>query len=183
MSHCNRSKVSLESYGNGGYATDGIETYLGVIRGTRREEGLEGVVAGEKETGKVDEELASNVEEDQEEVDSDQAEDHVDLGDIGLTLKVVEDRVLGELSEKMSVSNESFIAEACCHDTGVNRCWQLLSPSAPHAGWVCTQCSAQMCRGLELRGNSETETPHTITAGTTHLLVKLGNSVLGTVLE
>lgn len=101
MSHYNHSKVSNVSHEKGGHATEGIGTYLGVIRGTGREESLEGVVAGEEETGKVDEELASDVEEDKEEVDSDQAEDHVDLGDIGLTLKVVEDRVLGELSKKI----------------------------------------------------------------------------------
>lgn len=106
VSHWNRSTVSIDSHHSQGHATEGIETYLSVIRSTRREEGLEGVVAGEEETGKVDEELASNVEEDKEEVDSNQAEDHIDLRDIGLTLKVVEDRVLGELSEKMSVSND-----------------------------------------------------------------------------
>jgi len=75
-------------------------SYLSVIRGTRSEEGLKGVVAGEKETGEVGEELASNVEEDEEEVDSDQTKDGVDLGDRGLTLKVVEDGVLGELSHR-----------------------------------------------------------------------------------
>lgn len=47
-------------------------SYLSVIRGTRSEKRLERVVAGEKETGEVDEELASDVEEDKEEVDSDQ---------------------------------------------------------------------------------------------------------------
>lgn len=94
-----------------GHATEGIETYLGVIRGTRREEGLEGVVTWEEETGEVDEELASDVEEDKEEVNSNQAEDHVDLGDIGLTLKVVEDRVLGELSKK----NDSQQKKALSH--------------------------------------------------------------------
>lgn len=73
-------------------------SYLSVIRGTRSEESLEGVVPGEKETGEVGEELASDVEEDEEEVDSDQTQDGVDLGDRGLTLKVVQDRVLGELS-------------------------------------------------------------------------------------
>lgn len=73
------------------------KSYLGVILGARGEERLEGVVTGNQETGKVDEELASNVKEDQEEVDSDKAEDDIDLGDIGLTLKVGEDGVLGEL--------------------------------------------------------------------------------------
>jgi hypothetical protein len=115
---------------SGEKATEGFGTDLGVIRSTRREEGLQGVVAGKEETGKVDEELASNVEEDQEEVNSDEAKDHVDLGNTGLTLKVVEDRVLGELSENMSVSKESFIAQACCRETAVYGCWQLLASSA-----------------------------------------------------
>lgn len=61
------------------------------------EKRLKGVITGDQETGKVDEELASNVKEDKEEVDSDKAEDDIDLGDIGLTLKVGKDRVLGEL--------------------------------------------------------------------------------------
>lgn len=72
-------------------------SYLSVILGAGGEKRLKGVVTGDEETGKVDEELASDVEEDKEEVDSDKAEDDIDLGDIGLTLKVGEDRVLGEL--------------------------------------------------------------------------------------
>lgn len=76
---------------------DPVGEPLSVIRGTRSEESLEGVVPGEKETGEVGEELASDVEEDEEEVDSDQTQDGVDLGERGLTLKVVQDRVLGEL--------------------------------------------------------------------------------------
>jgi hypothetical protein len=80
-------------------------SYLSVILGVGGEEGLEGVVAGNEETGEVSEELASDVEEDEEEVNSDQAEDGVDLGDVGLALKVVEDRVLGELrKDRMSAS-------------------------------------------------------------------------------
>lgn len=75
---------------------------LGVILGAGGEKCLKGVVTGDEETGKVDEELASNVKEDKEEVDSDKAKDDIDLGDIGLTLKVGEDRVLGELLVKLS---------------------------------------------------------------------------------
>jgi hypothetical protein len=72
-------------------------SYLSVILSVGGEEGLERVVTREEETGEVDKELSSDVEEDQEEVDSDEAENDIDLGDIGLTLKVGEDRVLGEL--------------------------------------------------------------------------------------
>lgn len=73
------------------------KTHLGVILSAWGEKCVKGVVTGDQETGKVDEELASNVKEDKEEVDSDKAEDNIDLGDIGLTLKVGKDRVLGEL--------------------------------------------------------------------------------------
>mgnify|MGYP000288656221 CR=1 FL=1 len=70
---------------------------MGVIGLARGEESLERVVAGDDETGKVDEELAGNVEEDKEEVQGGKTEDNVDLGDRALSLKVVECRVLGEL--------------------------------------------------------------------------------------
>lgn len=61
------------------------------------EEGLKRVIAGDDETGKVGEELSSNVEEDGKEVESCDTQDNVDLGDGGLRLKVVEQVVLGEL--------------------------------------------------------------------------------------
>lgn len=70
-------------------------SYLSVVSSARGEEGLQGVVAGKEETGKVDKEFASNIEEDQEEVDTDETQDHVDLGDGSLALQVVQDRVLG----------------------------------------------------------------------------------------
>ena len=70
---------------------------MGVIGLARGEEGLERVVAGDEEAGKVDEELASDVEEDEEEVEGAETEDDVDLGDGALLLKVVEGRVLGQL--------------------------------------------------------------------------------------
>jgi len=70
---------------------------VGVIGLARGEESLERVVAGNEEASKVDEELASNVEEDEEEVEGTETEDDVDLGDGALLLKVVEGRVLGQL--------------------------------------------------------------------------------------
>ena len=70
---------------------------MGVIGLARGEESLERVVAGNEEASKVDEELASNVEEDEEEVEGTETEDDVDLGDGALLLKVVEGRVLGQL--------------------------------------------------------------------------------------
>lgn len=76
------------------------KTHLGVIRGARSEEGLERVVTGEEETGEVNEELASDVEENEEEVDADKTQDDIDLGDAGLALQVVQNRVLGKLLKK-----------------------------------------------------------------------------------
>lgn len=73
------------------------KTHLSVIGFTGSEESLKRVVAGNQETGKVNEELASDVEEDKEEVDADQTQDRIDLGDVGLALQVVEDGVLGKL--------------------------------------------------------------------------------------
>lgn len=73
------------------------KTHLSIICLARGEQGIERVVARNQETGKVDEELASNVEENQEGVDSDQAEDDIDLRNGGLALQIVEDRVLREL--------------------------------------------------------------------------------------
>lgn len=75
----------------------GREAYLSVINRSSGEESIERVVARDDETGQVDQKLAGDVEEDEEEVDADQTEDDVDLGDGGLTLEVVEDGVLGEL--------------------------------------------------------------------------------------
>jgi hypothetical protein len=72
-------------------------SHLSVIRGARSEEGLERVVTGEEETGEVNEELASDVEENEEEVDADETQDDIDLGDVGLALQVVQNWVLGKL--------------------------------------------------------------------------------------
>lgn len=70
---------------------------LGVIALAGGEESLEGVVGGDDEAGGVDEELSSNVEEDKEEVEGAEAENNVDLGDVGLLLKLLQLRVLGQL--------------------------------------------------------------------------------------
>lgn len=64
------------------------------------EQGLERVVGWEGKAGSVDEELAGDVEEDEEEVESAETEDDVDLGDAGLLLEVVEGWVLGELPDR-----------------------------------------------------------------------------------
>ena len=70
---------------------------MGVIGLGLREQSLERVVTRDDEASKVDEELASNVEEDEKEVEGTETEDDVDLGDGALLLKVVESRVRGQL--------------------------------------------------------------------------------------
>lgn len=61
------------------------------------EQSLQRVVARDDEAGNVGQELAAEVEDDEEEVQGDKTNDGVDLGDRGLLLEVVESRVLGEL--------------------------------------------------------------------------------------
>lgn len=70
---------------------------LCVIGLAAAEKGLQGVVGRNGETGGVDQELAGNVKEDEEEVEGADAEDYVDLGDGGLLFERVELGVLGEL--------------------------------------------------------------------------------------
>lgn len=77
---------------------------MGVISLVGGEEGVEGVVSRDGEAGGVDEEFASNVEEDEEEVKGAEAEDHVDLGHAGLLLEVVEGGVFGQLAGAEDVS-------------------------------------------------------------------------------
>lgn len=83
---------------------DPVGQPVGVIGLIGSEEGLERVVAGNDEAGKVDKELASDVEEDEEEIKGTEAENDVDLGDRALLLKVVEGRVLGELRAAASAT-------------------------------------------------------------------------------
>jgi len=74
-----------------------ISQPLSIIRLARTEECLERVVARNDKAGSIDEELSSDVEEDEEEIDSDEAEEGIDLGHAGLLLEVVEQRILGQL--------------------------------------------------------------------------------------
>lgn len=76
---------------------DPVRQPLSVIDLAGAEQGIERVVAGNDEAGNVDEELAGNVEEDEEEVEAGETEDGVDLGDRRLLLKVVEGGVFGQL--------------------------------------------------------------------------------------
>jgi len=68
---------------------------LGVVDLASAEECIEGVVSRKDEPSKVHKKLAANVEEDEEEVEADKAEEGVDLGDASLLLEIVEGRILG----------------------------------------------------------------------------------------
>jgi hypothetical protein len=87
------------------------KTYLSVIDLAGGEQSVQGVVAGDDESSNVDKELASNVEEDEEEVEAGETEDSVGLGDGGLLLEVVEGGVLGELDDGAVSEEPSVIRE------------------------------------------------------------------------
>lgn len=82
------------------------ETYckpLRIIGLAAGEQRLEGEVGGDDESGSVDQELAGNVKEDEEEVQSAETEHNVDFWDAGLLLKVVESWVFRQLPVEESV--------------------------------------------------------------------------------
>ena len=61
------------------------------------EQGVQRIVAGNDKARKVHEELASNVEEDEEEVEGQEAEENVDFGNAGLLFEVLGRRILAKL--------------------------------------------------------------------------------------
>jgi hypothetical protein len=77
---------------------------LGVVGLGGGEEGVKRVEGRDDESSNIDEKLASDVEEDQGEVEDTKTKDDVDLGDAGLLLKLVELGVLGKLSGEVIVS-------------------------------------------------------------------------------
>jgi hypothetical protein len=70
---------------------------LGVVLLGIGEQGAQRVVARNHETGKVCEKLATDVEDDQEEVESSNADDGIGLGNTKLLLEIVKGGVFGEL--------------------------------------------------------------------------------------
>lgn len=70
---------------------------LSVVRRAGGEESVQGVVARDGETGNVGQELAAEVEDDEEEVESDHADNSVGLGHRGAALEVDERGILAEL--------------------------------------------------------------------------------------
>jgi len=82
---------------------------LSIIDLAGAEQGVQRVVAGDEESSDVNEESTGNVEEDQEEVESTEAQDDVDLGHRRLLLEVVEGGVLGQLFVELRQVCLSFI--------------------------------------------------------------------------
>jgi len=70
---------------------------LCVIHLVSTEQCFQRVVSRNDESCKVDKELAPDVEEDEEEVEGDKAQEGIGLGDIGLLFEVVERWIFGEL--------------------------------------------------------------------------------------
>jgi hypothetical protein len=74
-----------------------MKAYLGIISLAGAEQSFQWVVSGDDKAGEVNQEFASNVEKDEEEVQGQEAKDDIDFGNWRLALKVVEGWVLGEL--------------------------------------------------------------------------------------
>jgi hypothetical protein len=134
--------------------------HLGVVDLASAEQGIQGVVAGDNESGNVDEELAGNVEEDEEEVQASETENGVDLGYRGLLLKVVEGGVLGQLDNKIvsttvhrrrryvckSFTSNSYLNKYCTCDMYPEE--ELTSLSSCDSVCWARSC-ADMVRGAE----------------------------------
>lgn len=75
---------------------------LSIIIRVGSEESGHGVVAGDHEAGHVGQELAPEVEEDEEHVERDGADHGVSLGNAGGPLQIDDGRVLGKLSMAVS---------------------------------------------------------------------------------
>lgn len=110
----------------------GVCTYgepLGVISLAAAEESFHGEVGWDRETGSVHEELACDIEEDQEEVQCAEAEDDIDLWDAGLLLEVVENGVSRELflrrsqlSRVRAMLRRVYERPSCLGGTGLRSC-------------------------------------------------------------
>jgi len=76
---------------------DPVSEPLSIVDLASTEKCIERVVAGDDEASNVDKELASDVKENEEEVEAGETEYSVDFGDGGRLLKVVEGGVFGQL--------------------------------------------------------------------------------------
>jgi len=76
---------------------DPVGQPLRVVGLGRGEEGTERIVGGNGETSEVGQELATEVEDDKEKVEGDEADDSIGLGNRGRLLEVVQSGVFGKL--------------------------------------------------------------------------------------
>jgi hypothetical protein len=99
------------------------KTYLSIISGSGGKQRMERVVRWDSESSGVDEELASDVEEDEEEVDGSETEDNVNLGDGSLALEIVKHWVLGELymGEELDESHDEVRGGICIDVVEISR--------------------------------------------------------------
>jgi len=91
---------------------DPVSQPLSIISLASAEQSIEGIVSRNDEASEVDEKFSSNVEEDEEEVETEETEKHVDLGDGRLLLEVVEGRVPAELLINGADVVVGFVLEA-----------------------------------------------------------------------
>jgi hypothetical protein len=136
------SGSECEEFANRGPRT----TYLGVIDLAGAEEGVQRVVAGNDEASNVDEELAGDVEKDEEEVQAGETEDGVDLGDRRLPLQVVEDGELGQL-HRATLLATTFNGAQAPHSDSIAR----LAASSVHVWGMFVTCASQTYLFVELR--------------------------------
>lgn len=104
---------------------------LGIILLGGSKERIERVVSGEDKASEVGEELASKVEDDEEEVESNEADGGIGLGNTGGLLEVVEGRVLGQLLRPVSYAKPNNAV------AGVSAFW-LRFYEPPYRAGRCT---------------------------------------------
>lgn len=125
---------------------------MSVVSLARAEQGLKGVVGWNEESGSVDQKFSSNVEEDQEEVQSAQTKDHVGLWNGSLPLEVVQGWVLGQLSQQpVSTMRRCCYIELLLAATGK----KPLPPcrAARAGGWLEQRTSVLLCATEGIRSN------------------------------
>lgn len=93
---------------------DPIGEPLRVVSLAYSEESLQGIVGWDDESSEVGEELASKVEEDEEEIQEADTADNINLGDIGLLLKVNEHGVFAKLFVELRNMSLNLILESHC---------------------------------------------------------------------
>lgn len=95
---------------------DPVSQPLGVIFLVGREKGPQGVVPRDDEASEVGEELTTEVEDDEEEIEGGEADDGVGLGNASRLLEVIEGGVLGELLIELPQIVLGLILSGHCED-------------------------------------------------------------------